>query len=163
MTQQTTDLGGQVLGNLLGDALKDLNAQGQAFAADAQKQREQVEAVQKALFAKLSDTSGKVPTLDSLPVEIKNIVNGLLAQPRLIPYIDQKFKDAVNSINAAVDSVLEGIGVPPQKNQPVQTQQTTNQTNVSPAASSASSPTASTVQQSQPAAGVQLNLLKPNG
>lgn len=73
------------------------------FAALNAENGDKMKAVYDSMFSKLLNPKGKP---QPLPEAVQEIVNVLLAQPRLVPYVANNLKAKVAQLNAAIDSVL---------------------------------------------------------
>lgn len=91
----------EAVGALMAAEMEKLAREGDAFNQSVKEQQTKMGDVYNAMFERLTQPKSK-----PLPTEIQEIVNTLLAQPRLIPWMQRALQAKVAELNAAIDGLL---------------------------------------------------------
>lgn len=102
----------------LAEAAANLQEQGKAaeaaFAANQEKLAAERAAVSDAFLRRMVE--GSKPQVE-LPTDVQQIVNALLAQPRLVPAVQAFLTEKVGEINAALEQILGPVPAIPTETQ----------------------------------------------
>ena len=120
MTLEFPDLG-EHLGEVFQAEVENQQQANEDFRAAAEANRQQVGDVYKNVTGSIARglMRGKKAEAPELPVEVQEIVNALLAQPRLIPPVQTFLAKKVAEVAAAVDAVLGPMPQEPPQDDPV--------------------------------------------
>lgn len=84
--------------------MADLAVTDQQFAKSMEENQARIARQRDAVMGKLPTSTPPAPP--PLPENVQNIVNALLAQPRVIPAVERFLATTFTALNTAIDNVL---------------------------------------------------------